>query len=682
MIGLNEAQIRKLQVTFKYLDELLGDALLNLLPTAGDYLFGQYVQDATEQQRKILGDYLKQFRHVIRHFLDESGIAVPPPHIGSLWAFRTALNFARIALAEMTPERLRSNGALDEKAAGDVAALIAELDTVLADMSAYLEAGLGGDISARLARLDATSDEVSLLRDIAEIVDRHGWVELRRTVSNLLDKLERDQLEVAFFGRVSSGKSSLLNFFLDADVLPTGITPITAVPTRIVHGLRPRATVTFARSETRTVDLDGLGDYVSEEGNPNNSRHVLDVVVEVPAARLKDGVCLVDTPGLGSLAASGAAQTLAYLPRCDIGVLLIASGGPLVEEDITVARSILETGADLIVVLSKADMLGDREREQMLAYLHETFDRALGLSTTIDAVSTAAGHAELARRWLDEILTPSLGRQREILTTSLRRKIGALRERVLSMLRHASGKDLSSEPRAIAAAKASGALWKAHAAIEAARKELFNIASDIGRTPDQMLDDAAVSLSDAWDNDDDDGAGAKNAVSRAMAEGADRLHRRFEATLQVADRSAQLALAEAQGASTGATMPATLPRHAGSPLFDPSRLLREATFPKPRLAGVLGQAAQRKSARALLDQKLRPALDDIWASYSDALARWAQAQLAELQRAFASASAEYEVEARLSNGGAPQASERSSQADADIDRLSRWMPQPSDMTKP
>ena len=50
------------------------------------------------------------------------------------------------------------------------------------------------------------------------------------------------------------------------------------------------------------------------------------IVVELPSRGCRDGVVLVDTPGLGSLATSGAAETLAYLPRCDLGVVLIDGG--------------------------------------------------------------------------------------------------------------------------------------------------------------------------------------------------------------------------------------------------------------------------------------------------------------------------------------------------------------------
>jgi len=43
----------------------------------------------------------------------------------------------------------------------------------------------------------------------------------------ILDRLESKALEIALFGRVSSGKSSLLNYIVQSDVLPVGVNPIT-----------------------------------------------------------------------------------------------------------------------------------------------------------------------------------------------------------------------------------------------------------------------------------------------------------------------------------------------------------------------------------------------------------------------------------------------------------------------
>jgi GTP-binding protein EngB required for normal cell division len=173
----------------------------------------------------------------------------------------------------------------------------------------------------------------------------------------ILDRLESKAFEIALFGRVSSGKSSLLNYIVQSDVLPVGVNPITAVPTRLAYGAEPKLLVWFAHKSSEQVDIARLPEFVTEELNPANSKHITRITVALPSARLRDGVVLVDTPGLGSLATAGAVETLAYLPRCDLGVVLIDAGSTLTEDDLGTIRALYEAGVPASVLLSKADLL-------------------------------------------------------------------------------------------------------------------------------------------------------------------------------------------------------------------------------------------------------------------------------------------------------------------------------------
>ena len=87
-------------------------------------------------------------------------------------------------------------------------------------------------------------------------------------------------------------------------------------------------------------------------------------MVQVPSPRLKQGIVLVDTPGLGSLARRGGAETLAYLPSCDLALLLIDAGTTLNEEDIGTLRLLNEAAIPAIVLLSKADLLAEGDLHQ------------------------------------------------------------------------------------------------------------------------------------------------------------------------------------------------------------------------------------------------------------------------------------------------------------------------------
>ena len=319
-LHLNENHQRTLLAGFRYIDNLLAEALAGLHSGDDGSIFSPTVPDATPVQRRVITDQAARLRRTLRAALDACAIPVSPPTVGALWNVRCTLISLDIALEDMSPDHLRGYGAIDETTAAGVSALQAQIRTILGELQAYIESGLGGDLTVRLACLDQTKDEVRLLRELERIVTAHGLVELRGALTRLLDRLEKNWWTVAFIGRVSSGKSSLLNHLLATRVLPAGVTPITAVPIRIVSGAEATATVFFATEKARKIPAGELGDFASEEHNPGNARQVTDILLELPAVRLAGDICFVDTPGLGSLATAGAAQTLAFLPRCDLGV--------------------------------------------------------------------------------------------------------------------------------------------------------------------------------------------------------------------------------------------------------------------------------------------------------------------------------------------------------------------------
>jgi GTP-binding protein EngB required for normal cell division len=217
--------------------------------------------------------------------------------------------------------------------------------------------------------------------------------------------------------------------------LPVGVNPITAVPTRIVHGPEAVIRVKYLDRQEETLEVSKLPDLVSEEFNPGNSKHATRIVVEIPSRHLETGVVFVDTPGLGSLATSGAAETLAYLPQCDLGVVLVDAGSTLGAEDISTVRRLNEAAIPAQVLLSKADLLTAEERLRSIDYISSQMANHLGLNVPVFAVSTRGEDLLLLRRWFEREIQPLCARHREMSRRSLVRKVGALREAVMAALK-------------------------------------------------------------------------------------------------------------------------------------------------------------------------------------------------------------------------------------------------------
>jgi GTP-binding protein EngB required for normal cell division len=431
---LNETQQRRLIITCQYIDKLLGDIEQVLHSATSLSPFPRYVVDITPAQARVIEDHIRRLRSQLLRALDWQHMKPEPPEIPVTRSIMVNLTFIDIAIEELRPSYMRGCGAVPEDAMDELNGVVHELRSLAGSMERYLRQELGTNLESRLKKLEETGYDVAHLRMIEQLVTRHGLVEFRSRIDSLASRLEDDNLEVALFGRVSSGKSSLLNALLGADVLPVGINPITAVPTKLRYGATLRAEVAYGHGREETVTIEELAKLVTEQGNPGNLRNVVRAVVEVPSPRLKQGIVLVDTPGLGSLAKRGAAETLAYLPSCDLALLLIDAGTALNEEDIGTLRLLYEGGIPAIVLLSKADLLAEGDLHRVTDYIQEQLQTELGLGMNVHPVSSLPDYSVLLDQFFELELLPRFEKARTLRNASIARKIGALRSSMIAAL--------------------------------------------------------------------------------------------------------------------------------------------------------------------------------------------------------------------------------------------------------
>lgn len=434
MSSLNDYQKRAVLCGFLDVHRRLAELEPLLVPEARPSPFSRHVSDLSPTEAKVVGDYFERIRDAMLADLRECGISLDVRPASRRWALQCGLNFVGITVDELRPEKLRGYGTLDEEGRALVLRIHDDLERLVDRVETYVRAGEGRDLARRLTRLDAASGDRAALKALERITSQHRLVEFRPAIDMIVGRMENPSFEIAVFGRVSSGKSSLLNHVAGADVLPVGVTPVTAVPTRVAYGEATTAVVSFAESTSRAIPLGELRGYASEEGNPGNGKHVTGILVRLPSRRLREGVVFVDTPGVGSLALAGAAESAAYLPRCDLGVVLVDAASTLAQEDLALVRSLYGAGVPSMVLLSKGDLLSPDDRRRVIEYTREQFRRELGVDLPVRPVSTVGADEALLDRWFDEDLAPLIERHRELAEASLGRKIARLRESVVAVL--------------------------------------------------------------------------------------------------------------------------------------------------------------------------------------------------------------------------------------------------------
>ncbi len=513
---LNEFQKRRLRVTCEHIDKLLSSVEDVLNQSSSKSAFQRYQSGIPPARQGTIEGYISRIRTQLLRILDGQNIPKVQPSISPMHAIHVALTFIEISAEELYPRYMRGYGAVPEAAEADLNGIVGELLGLVSKLDQYVAGAVGDDLKERLRSLEKTSNEMALLESIEEIVTRQGLVEYRSAIANILDRAEDKSFEIAVFGRVSSGKSSLLNAIVGTDVLPVGVTPVTAVPTHVTHGAQPNMRVWFAERSPQSMNPGRLSEFAAEQQNPGNAKHVTRIVVELPAARLRNGVTFVDTPGLGSLATRGAAETLAYLPKCDLGVVLIDAGSSLAPEDLQTLMALNEAGIRATVLLSKSDLLSESDRAVVMAYMGEHIRSECKLELPVHPVSALPASGSMLERWFEKEILPLYGRAQELRAASLKRKIGSLRDSLVASLQ-ALLRRPGEEPL-ISLEKAREietwlriATGKIEAMLSKIVRETVRMPSDSRR----LLEAASAELIESWSNGKNDVSSPERSA-RAM----------------------------------------------------------------------------------------------------------------------------------------------------------------------
>ena len=198
---------------------------------------------------------------------------------------------------------------------------------------------------------------------------------LHEKLLSLERKLASNQLHLAVLGQMKRGKSSFINALMGAEILPTGVLPVTAVITEIKYGLAPEAIILYSTGAREQVDLGTLADYITESGNPGNKKQVASVELAYPSPFLESGIILIDTPGIGSTHAHNTRTTEGYLEQVDAGIVVLSVDPPITEVESHFIRNVKEEIPKLFFVLNKVDTVSADEVSHISRFLEEELSR-------------------------------------------------------------------------------------------------------------------------------------------------------------------------------------------------------------------------------------------------------------------------------------------------------------------
>lgn len=227
----------------------------------------------------------------------------------------------------------------------------------LADRSYPMMPHLAGRVIPPDAR-ELLADERAALGRLRELLASQASdaadIDLLRQAELDLDEL----FLLVVVGEFNAGKSAFINALLGQRVLIEGVTPTTAVVTRVRYAA--------TRSEHRSGALLEVG---------------------YPLELLRE-VAVVDTPGTNAILREHEEITGKFVPRADLVLFVTSADRPFTETERAFMERIRTWGKKIVVVLNKADLLSsDQELAAQLAFVRESVQRLLGFQPEIFPVS-------------------------------------------------------------------------------------------------------------------------------------------------------------------------------------------------------------------------------------------------------------------------------------------------------
>jgi GTP-binding protein EngB required for normal cell division len=240
-----------------------------------------------------------------------------------------------------------------------------------------------------LAGASAVSKYSHLKNELLRCIDEMLTIEAIRgcPCEELREKVEKNRFNLVVVGQFKRGKTSLINALLGADILPVAVVPLTSIVTIMTYGEALRIRVYFNDGRVAEIKPESLPEYVTEKGNPKNIKDVKEVIITYPSPYLKDGVRLIDTPGVGSIYQHNTDVAYQYLPKSDAALFLLSVDQPMSKAELDFLRDVKEYSNKIFFLLNKADYLNEKDLQESIDFSKSVLKEAMGTDIRIFPVS-------------------------------------------------------------------------------------------------------------------------------------------------------------------------------------------------------------------------------------------------------------------------------------------------------
>lgn len=275
--------------------------------------------------------------------------------------------------------------------------------------------------------------------DFDIMLDAAKWLGKSEDVDKIkaLKKLyEENHYALTVWGHFSSGKSYLINNIIGRNILPVRKTETTAVLSYIMYGTEEQCRIIWTDGTVKRYNI-GKTKEICQEGYLEEELELIDhIEVEVNCELLKEGLTIVDTPGINTLIERH--QNLAFRAVEQSGQIFYVLGSSPSNVDKNFIQKIIDCGIKITFIRTNCDRFNSEEENpgETLVKEKEILKEFIGEEPFVIPVSnlTSSGWYENIDnvREIIKALSADLARQCQ---NSVRARLVVIAERYLSELK-------------------------------------------------------------------------------------------------------------------------------------------------------------------------------------------------------------------------------------------------------
>lgn len=201
---------------------------------------------------------------------------------------------------------------------------------------------------------------IQLFQQVQALVTQSNRQDISKTLQESTERFTNGKLFVIVAGEFKQGKSSLINALInERNLFPVDIDITTNLVSTITYGKAEKITVVLGepgKGTSKNTTREEIPDYVTEQKNSRNQKKAQMLIIESPNPQLKEGLVLVDTPGVGGLNTEHTAISYAFIPNADVVLFVSDSEKPYTVKELEFIEMINRHCQNFIFVITKKDL--------------------------------------------------------------------------------------------------------------------------------------------------------------------------------------------------------------------------------------------------------------------------------------------------------------------------------------